>query len=91
MAERLELPAFVVERARSLLDDNTRQVCSLFCASNPPSVVGCRAAQSPLRYVGLDKLLLLLEHLELGHAMNKLAKERHRRNRWGKHLRLRRS
>ena len=26
MAERLELPAFVVERARSLLDENTRQV-----------------------------------------------------------------
>ncbi|CAM9171787.1 unnamed protein product, partial [Ectocarpus sp. 8 AP-2014] len=26
VAERLELPAFVVERARSLLDDNTRQV-----------------------------------------------------------------
>lgn len=26
VAERLDLPAFVVERARSLLDDNTRQV-----------------------------------------------------------------
>ncbi|CAM9699532.1 unnamed protein product, partial [Ectocarpus fasciculatus] len=29
VAERLELPAFVVERARSLLDDNTRQVSEL--------------------------------------------------------------
>ncbi|CAN0136926.1 unnamed protein product, partial [Ectocarpus fasciculatus] len=29
MPERLELPAFVVERARSLLDDNTRQVSEL--------------------------------------------------------------
>lgn len=28
VAERLELPSFVVERARNLLDDNTRQVCS---------------------------------------------------------------
>lgn len=32
VAERLELPAFVVERARSLLDENTRQVGEVFPA-----------------------------------------------------------